>query len=247
MSNALHEPTRVERTSLVSRRAALREVGGGLAVSLLLVAASGPKRSVSAQEAWPVSGAFIGTVTPRAQSHIGEMSVAVIADPPPAPAAPRQVRAYICNGVDRDDWFVGEAAGDDAVLTSESGGQLVVSLGLDEASGSFTLDDGPAQAFAAFPATGLSGLYQVLVTPARAFGASERGIALGYTIADGRLAATFLLPDGSVREVDMAAPRPHPPAIYRTIVLEEGPSIWMHGAERKKGRAKSYVCNGTDA
>jgi hypothetical protein len=197
------------------------------------------REAARAQEAWPVSGEFIGTVVPRAEKRAGEMFVALVADPPSTSGATHQVRAYLCNSVDFDDWLTGEVAGNSVSLASEGGTTLSAAVRADGARGSFTTAGGEEQEFEATPSTGLSGLYQILVTADRgAFGASARGVALAYAFVDGRLEATFLLPDGRTKRVSLSARHEHPPAVYRTIVREEGPSVWLHGAGRTKGSSR---------
>lgn len=151
----------------------------------------------------PVSGSFVGSIPGT------ELYVAVVAAPPEGDDTSRAVRVYACDGDSRprgvSEWFTGRG-GDDLQMTSAaSPARVRVALRREAAEGVLTLADGRETAFTARPATGIAGLYEVVVHPdGRVRGVSSTGVVQRGRVsfapdAAGRIrgTGTYTTPDGS--------------------------------------------------
>ncbi len=76
----------------------------------------------------------------------------------------REVRAYLSNGKQINEWFIGPANGNTFDLTSEGKARIEGNLTRETATGTITLADGTSLPFEAKPATGVGGFYIVSLT-----------------------------------------------------------------------------------
>lgn len=127
-----------------------------------------------AREAKPVSGSFVGTVPGT------EAKVAVVAGKPSRGSDERPVRIYVCATEVYAEWFPGSASGNEVKLKSESGNSTItVELTPARVRGRVTLPDGKTRSFTARPATGVAGLYQIMVSrDGGVAGSSDRGVGV---------------------------------------------------------------------
>ncbi|MCA1718856.1 MAG: hypothetical protein LC781_19205, partial [Actinobacteria bacterium] len=143
--------------------------------------------------------------------------------------AERDVRAYLCNGDEINEWFTGTASGNDLALSSESGGQLEGSLSPDASTGTINLEDGTSFPFKTELASGVAGLYDVTVSDdGQLRGSSEAGGRLEGRISEERngeglypVTGTVTAPDGPSQEVQAVGPEAEP-AEERWVVLADG-------------------------
>jgi hypothetical protein len=224
-----------------SRRSTLG-LAGGLAISAL-AGTHGRTTAVQATtDTAPITGEFVGAVPLGDGHHENEIFVAVVADPP-ADAAARRVRAYICDGLDVDEWFVGEIEGDSFTLSSEDGdAELSADLTDESVTGTFTLPGEAAREFEATRPAGKGGLYIVYIREDRtAFGASARGVAYFNEIVGDQGEGLFVLPNGETEAVTVPVIR-YPPVgdvSCRLIVLDEANTHMRGGSVKKKDDGKS--------
>src|SRR5918998_6628191 len=115
-------------------------------------------------------GSFVGGAGPGAPALI-----AVVASGAEEGEVEREVTAYLCDGVETNEWFAGEA-GNELDIASEAGARLEGILAPKSAIGTIAVDNDTSIAFAASPAYGISGLYSVDVSSDGSFsGTSETG------------------------------------------------------------------------
>jgi hypothetical protein len=227
----------------VSRRVALVALSGaGIASAGLLM---GTRRTLAAAqdasppaETGPTAGQhvdeFIGVVRPGEGHHADEIFVAVLIDSPIAPSTARRVRAYLCDGRQITEWYVGETVTDDVTLDSDDGdARIELALSSERVSGSFQLSDGNGYEFSATRPTGRGGLFRIFLTEDLVgFGASERGTLLNYRIEDGVATGMFVFADGrtdefSVPTTDLETGH------FRLLVLDSDDSNHLRGSSFK--------------
>lgn len=134
--------------------------------------------------------------------------LALVAEEPKEGGSTREVRAYLCDGRNVNEWFKGSVDGNGLGLSSDNGASLKGQLARDGASGTIALADGTSYAFNATPVTGIAGLYDVVQSAeGRVSGTSEGGGRLEGQIAeeprrDGRylVGGTITAPDGQSRD-----------------------------------------------
>ena len=167
----------------------------------------------------------------------------------------RPARAYLCDAGSIDAWLEGAAAGGSLKAADASGVRLVADVGQDVVVGEATLPDATVLAFAAAPAAGIAGLYEVAVA---ADGTMRGAAATGGRLA-GRIAAaatpaaeiatpvgedgtfpfagsvTITPPDGEPVELAGTISTPGAGA-FRMIVLADGRST---GGGRRPGSGES--------
>lgn len=219
---------------LTSRRAIL----GALAVAAVpLIRRAAP---TVAQEATPAALAAFAGETFVGETSDPETLVAIVLGEE-AGDAPRQARAYLCNGLARtiDVWLTGEAVADRLELTAEDGSRLTGALNEAGVGGGATLADGRSLVFTALPATGLAGLYTVTMLPeGRMEGGSAAGAELVGVLAD------EVAPAGEAYRYDVAVTTPEgvtAEITIRTGVAEEGAFrtiILPNGRGKGQGKTK---------
>jgi hypothetical protein len=95
----------------------------------------------------------------------GETAVAVVTDRG-AGVIKREVRAYVCDGRQVSEWFIGSMVGNQVDLTAQgSPAHLTATLTAQQASGRVELAGGRAVDFIAAPATEVAGLYEGALSP----------------------------------------------------------------------------------
>ena len=207
-----------------------------LCLAALLLSLLGPP-SARAQEAPPTpptpfpGTAFVGVTDDPT------LFVAVV-------VGASEARAYLCDGRGLVAWFTGEAGdGQELNLRAEDGGRLTAALGADRLRGQAELADGQTVAFTAEPATGMAGLYEVVVgADGRVVGAAAGGLRLEGVVAgalpDGSLlvAGAVALPDGGVRPLAVFATSDAEGA-QRWIVLGDGRVT----GGRKRGEGSGFI------
>ncbi len=191
----------------------------------LVVGCAGPQQQSTAP---PVAGSFVGEV-PEADALVA----VVAASPQEAEGGEdqREVRAYLCDGNEINEWFTGTATENDLDLSSDGGSRLEGNLTPDTASGTITLSDGRSLPFAAELASGVAGLYDVTVSDdGLLHGSSESGGRLEGQVAqepnqEGTypITGTITAPDGPTLEIEAFASDAEP-AAGRWVVLSDGQS-----------------------
>jgi hypothetical protein len=127
-----------------------------------------------------VAGSFVG----QTAENEGALVALLASGPAEEGEDEREVRAYLCDGVEMDEWFRGTVSGNELDLSSDGGAQLEATLTPEAANGTITLDDGRYFTFAAKPAAYGSGLYNVNILEDLSFsGTSEAGGRLEGQIA----------------------------------------------------------------
>lgn len=213
-------------------------------VVVMLIAGCGgsggsPEKEQASQEEQqgPVAGEFVGEL-PDANNTF----LALVADEPQNGEEPRGVRAYICDGADISEWFVGEVSVDEVQLTSEGGAQLAANLTPEAATGTITLPDGQSLDFEALPATGIEGYYPVTVSPNGQLSGTTWGDARveGQATGQGVLSATFTPPEGEAVDLEVSDPILQVDEEWRWIVvLAEGGQPRLKGSKVRKSGALS--------
>jgi hypothetical protein len=142
---------------------------------------------------------------------------------------PRDVSAYVCNGVDISTWFRGQAARNVFELTSADGAWIEAVLTPEGAAGAFALADGASATFTAPLATGVAGLYDVTLAPdgvLRGAKVGSRGRLAGRVVEnldeDIRLVAGVLTPEEGRRIPFAAFATPDASGELRLIALSSG-------------------------
>jgi hypothetical protein len=190
---------------------------------------------------------YVGDVT-ALEAFVAIVMVAADEDQPRA-------RAYLC-GQQSSAWFnQGSASADRLQLTSEDGAELAAELSATGVSGTVKLPGGEPVSFAAAPAEGIAGLYDV--------SAPADGLLRGISAEGGQLRAVmapapleepeelrgyyaiigFVTPaGGSSQPVAAAAPSAEP-TDARWIVLPDGR---VRGGPKKGGRDVSNTVEPID-
>lgn len=202
----------------MSRRATLR-LGGALAAARLGArapsgAAQAATPAAPAVASTPFEGAaFVGT------TDVPDLLFAVVLGTAAA-------GAYLCDGRGLVAWFTG-GSGERLVLSAQDGSRLIATVGADWVAGEAVLADGRTVSFAAERATGIAGLYEILIRAGRAAGAAAGGRrfdgVVAGTLPDGSLllAGAVALPGGGLRPLAVFASA-DAAGTQRWIVLDDG-------------------------
>ena len=186
---------------------------------------SGGERADAQEEsAGPVTGEFVGDISEA------DAFVSLLAEEPQEQGSEeREVRAYLCDGRQLNEWFTGTVTANEVQLASPNGVQLDATLASEVATGTITLSDGTSFAFMANPATGIAGLFDVTVSEdGQTNGTSERGGRLEGQLGDGPqdgrypLTGTITSLDGEETRDFEATARAQVPVEGRFIVLDDG-------------------------
>ncbi len=190
------------------------------------------------QAATPVVGEFVGNI-PEA-----DIFLALVAEEPQEQGSQeREVRGYLCDGRQLNEWFSGTVMGDEVQLTSPNGVQLETILASAEvATGTITLSDGTRVGFEAPIATNIEGFYPVNITSeGQVSGTSWSDSQLEGSSAE-RISGTITPPEGEA--VDFRVSNPNiEEGEYRWIVLTEDDQPKIKGA--KKGANSTGSTGGT--
>jgi hypothetical protein len=220
-----------------NRRAELRGLSGGLLASSLGLAL--PRVASAAQDATlpPGSGTFVGEV-PTLDAYF-----ALVVGAGATTEEPREVRAYVCDGVAISTWFKGQAARNVIELTSENGTWIAAVLTPEGAAGALALADGASASFMAPPATGVAGLYDVTLAPDGALSGTKVGSSgrLAARVVEDldeemRLVAGVLTPEAGPRVPFAAFATPDASGELQLIAL---PSGQAKGGGKKDGGHES--------
>lgn len=255
MTDKDNQPTGSLFERCVTRREMLLTTGGALA-GVLLVGCGGGEGAQEAQTPAPVAGNFVGEVSDFAGDPEAVPFVAVVAASPEGEGEEREVRAYLCDGQEINEWFTGTAEGNDLDLTSDGGGaRLEGSLASEAATGTTTLDDGQSFTFTADLATGIAGLYNVTISEDRQVrGTSETGNRLEGQVAEepqlgsqGQLenypiTATITSPDGETFDFELLAAELELPEEARWIVLADGTAKGARKGVPSKSGGAGFTC-----
>ena len=172
----------------------------------------------------PVVGEYVGTVSDK------DAFVALVSEKPKEGEEKREVRAYLCDGQEISEWFMGQARANKLNLSSEGGARLDARLTDTAATGTITLPNGGAEAlsFEAPPATGVEGFYAVSVPSeeGQVNSTSARGVQIQGSRSGAQVGATITPPEGG---------RGKPVAFNVSVPsLEEGDNRWILLAEGGK-------------
>ncbi len=209
----------------------------------------GTTQEGSAEER-PFTGSFVGgdIFVIEDNRKVGAF-LALVAEEPEDGEDQRQVRAYLCDGKNINEWFdEGSVEETQFDLSSDSGARLRGSLNHDVdsswISGQISLADGTVLGFGAPPARGISGLYDVNVSnDGRLRGTSENGERLEGTVADGT-PVTITPPDGKAVGFGIALPtNMREVGEYRWIVLAEDGQVRIKG-NKKSGSQEGFSVRG---
>jgi len=137
-----------------------------------------------------------------------------------------EARGYLCDGDSLIAWFTGPAT-TPMTLASEAGDTMSLTRDGEMMAGNVAFADGTSVRFTAAPATGIAGLYEIVVEGRRAAGAAAGGLRLeaivAGTLPDGMLlmAGAVALPEGGLRPLAVFA-SPDAAGVQRWIVLGDG-------------------------
>jgi hypothetical protein len=204
----------------------------------VLIVPLGLRPTAAHEDSAAVSGEFVGAVPLEGGHHEEEIFVAVVAEPPAVGSAARRVRAYLCDGLGIDEWFVSEIEGNSFTLTSDDG-DAVISAELTNGSvtGTFALPGEAAREFEATRPTGKGGLYIVYIRADHsAFGASARGVAYFNEIVGDLAEGLFVLPNGETEAVTAPVIR-YPPVgdVECRLIVQDEADTHMRGSSLEKG------------
>ncbi len=202
-----------------------------------ILAACGGSQDDARPEAAPadlIGGNYVGRVAEV------DALVAVVADG-------ERVRAYLCDGPERQiaEYAEGSADGARAELTSEGGAEFAIDLSEETATGTVTLPDGRELPFDAPAADGVAGLYELTFNPDGSFGGgSATGAAVAARVTDQEelgpnrirytVEGTVVAPDGSTES--FARYIEGDKAITSTIALRE--IVHTDGESRGRGKGE---------
>ncbi len=218
-------------------------VSSVLLVLLLLVAGCGgggqqqeEEAAQEEQQQGPVAGEFVGAI-PEADTFLALVAEGGGGD------AQEEVRAYLCDGEQLNEWFWGSVSGEELEPASDNGARLNARVSSEGASGTLTLSDGESFEFLAPPASGVEGFYPVNVTPeGQVSGTSWSGSQLEGSSSAERISGTITPPEGGA--VDFRVSNPNiEEGEYRWIVLTEDDQPKIKGA--KKGANSTGSTGGT--
>ncbi len=199
----------------------------------------GEQAGAEEESAEPVTGEFVGDI-PEADAFVS----LVTEEPQGQGSEEREVRAYLCDGKQLNEWFWGSVSGEELELASDNGARLNARVSSEGASGTLTLSDGESFEFLAPPASGVEGFYPVNITPeGQVSGTSWSGSQLeGSSSAEQRISGTITPPEGGA--VDFRVSNPNiEEGEYRWIVLTEDDQPKIKGA--KKGANSTGTTGGT--
>jgi hypothetical protein len=117
------------------------------------------------------------------------------------------VRAYLCDGQNISEWFVGGATGPGFQLFSEDGeAQLDAMITPENALGDVTLANYESFSFEASPAEGIDVYYPVKVSEdGQVSGTSWSGAVLEGRVTDGEVVGTITPPEGDPEDFEVSA------------------------------------------
>lgn len=179
----------------------------------------------SQESASPVAGSFVG------ETSDPNTLVAVSTDEPGQGEEAREVRAYVCDSKNINEWFKGSVTGDELELSSNNGAQLTGEIASEAASGNITMSDGTSLSFEIPPAAGIGGLYNVTSpSDGSLSGTSERGAKLTGRLSTEEaqnglypVSGTISSPDGQQQDFQTEVyVLPEAPETVRWVVLSDG-------------------------
>lgn len=180
-----------------------------------------------------VVGEFVGEI-PDADAFI-----ALIAEEPQQGEDTREVRIYLCDGKQLNEWFAGMVGGDNLQLAFGNGGHLYVSFARELTVGTIMLSNDESYDFQVPQAAGVEGFYPVSVpSEGPVSGSSWSGAQLEGRRIDGEIAGTVTSPDGEVVDFEASVP-----------TIEEGDNRWItlieDGRFRIKGAERGAASTGS--
>ena len=222
---------------VLTRRAALRWLSGGLLITTLLLLRSSAE--TLAQEA-PSDAEFVFTGETFVAETRDELFIAVIIGPSEAGTANRPARAFACDNQRLGQWFVGEVVGDELALlpepsereaTPQPDTRLIGTLSAGRVTGEVG-HEGQTVMFVAAPAADGGGYWEGVRSPGGLVlaASSTRAHFLGQALpaatetGEGprfRIEGSVTLPDGTRLPLTLNAAEPET-AIFRTVVLNDG-------------------------
>jgi hypothetical protein len=156
----------------------------------------------------------------------------------------REVRVYICDGIQRNIWLVGRMTGDAVDAEADGGMSLSAKQGNKSITGSILTPNGQPVSFTADLATGPAGLYDVVIGEdgqidgvatdgRRLFGRVAMELADGFLL----IAALIEQPNGRMRAVSAIATADSA-GEHRWIAQADGSVIG--GAKREVGTGFAF-------
>ena len=186
-----------------------------------------------------VVGEFVGKVPDT------DAFVALVSEKLKEGEEKREVRAYLCDGQEISEWFVGQDRSNELDLSSEGGARLDARLTDTAATGTITLPNagGEALNFEASPATGVEGFYVVSVPSeeGQVNGTSTRGAQIRGSRSGAQVGATITPPEeggGKPLDFNIFAPDIEE-GDNRWILLAGGGKVGIKGA--KKGVQAGFI------
>jgi hypothetical protein len=176
-------------------------------------------------------GEFVGKIPDR------DAFVALVSEKPKEKEEKREVRAYLCDGQQISEWFVGRVRGNAFKLSSKGGARLEARFTDAAATGAITLPNGgEVLNFEAPPATGVEGFYVVSVPSGegRVSGTSTTGAQIKGSRSGARIGATITPPEGGRGKpvnLDVSAPGIKE-GDNRWILLAGGGKLGIKGAKK---------------
>jgi hypothetical protein len=221
----------------ISHMARLASIALAALVLGLLLSGCGGVQEEEKKGASPVAGTFVGEMLDAGENGA---FVALVASGAEEEGAEREVRAYLCDGRQINEWFTGSAISNDLSLASEAGTQLQGALAPRAATGTITLLDGSSFPFEAALASGAAGLYDMVFSADERFkGTSETGGRLEGRLGEEinpdifRISGTISPAAGEPVEIEAFTRLDTRPGEYRWVVLPDGQA--KGGAKKGSG------------
>ncbi len=178
--------------------------------------------------AGPITGEFVGDIS-EADAFVS----LVTEEFQEQGSEEREVRGYLCDGGQLNEWFSGTVTANEVQLASPNGVQLDATLAPEAATGTITLSDGNSVGFEAPLATGIDGFYPVNITSeGQVSGTSWSGSQLEGSRSAERISGTITPPEGEAVDFQVSDPNVEE-GEDRWIVLSEDGQPRIKGAKRK--------------
>lgn len=179
------------------------------------------------ESAGPVTGEFVGDI-PEADAF-----VSLVAEDGEQGSEEREIRAYLCDGRQLNEWFTGTVTANEVQLASPNGVQLDAILASETATGTITLSDGNSVGFEAPLGTGIDGFYPVNITSeGQVSGASWSGSQIEGSRSAEQITGTITSPEGEAVDFQVSDPNIDE-GEDRWIVLSEDGQPRIKGAKKK--------------
>ena len=189
-----------------------------LAVLWLLVGCGAPQdaQEENQQEGMPpIEGEFVGEV-PRLDAFLALVAL----EPQEREEGERELRGYLSDGRQLNDWFTTTVSGDAFQVSGDSGMKLYASLAPELAIGTIVLPNGDPFDFEIPQASGIDGVYPLIVPPesGELSSTSWSGAQLAGTRDGEEITGTITTPDSDAEEFAFG---------FSVAATEEGADRWI--------------------